>query len=83
MPPAFTSDSVTVDDAGVHVSNYYFPVWFVRKTLPFSRIERVEVVSCGVCTSKDWGMALTPVWWNLDMGAARGEGGYPIRRGPN
>lgn len=65
--PTFTSGNVTVDDSGVHIKNYYFPFWFIAKTIKFKDIVKLEKIVCEPGNSKSWGMNFNPVWWSLDM----------------
>lgn len=59
---------ITVDDEGIHVSWYYFPVG--TKHLAFSAIRQVTERKMGVLTGKwrIWGASSPTQWFSLDPG---------------
>lgn len=66
--PLIKNSFVTCYSDHMRIHLYYFP--YGSKTVKYCDIHSCELRSTndlGLCSSKLWGMSLTPVWWHCDM----------------
>lgn len=55
--------------SGLKIHTFYFPVFRPRTIDPLAiKAVYYEPHHFDFCTTKDWGMSFTPVWWALDTG---------------
>jgi len=62
---------IRIDDKGIHIKWYYFPI-AATKLVKWEHIAHVDVIdsyhhNMPLFKSKNWGIALSPIWWSCDM----------------
>src|SRR5689334_8055240 len=78
----YQDDRISIDDSGITVRDYYFPLGG-RKFVPWVSIRAARELRLGFWTGKYrlWGMGVTPVWFNLDPIRARREQAFVLDTG--